>query len=116
MSVDVERRKYIRRKTHIPVSISRLKGGISSKDSDSITRNMSEGGICFRAPNFIPMACRIVFELDMPAFSDPVKIVSRVAWIDKTASGEDYEIGAQFLDMSREDKELLMKYIASLEG
>ena len=47
-------------------------------------------------------------------FTKPVKAISKVAWIRKTDSGNDYEMGSQFLEMSKKDKELVSEYVDSL--
>ena len=47
-------------------------------------------------------------------FTKPVKAISKIAWIRKTASGDDYEVGNQFLEMSKGDKELIDGYVNSL--
>jgi len=60
------------------------------------------------------MACRLILELDIPMFTKPVKAISKVAWIRKTDSGDEYEVGNQFLEMSKKDKELVSEYVSSL--
>lgn len=114
MSGTVEQRKFSRVKTHIPVRIRTLRGGASVEGMSSITKNLSEGGIRFRTADFISMACRLILELDIPMFTKPVKAISKVAWIRKSPSGDDYEIGNQFLEMSKKDKELVSEYVNSL--
>lgn len=114
MNEQVEKRKYERVKTHIPVRIRKLRDGANADGTSSITKNLSEGGIRFRTAEFISMACRLLLELDIPMFTKPVKAISKVAWIKKAPSGDDYEIGNQFLEMSKEDKELISEYVDSL--
>ena len=114
MNATVENRKHTRVKTHIPVRIRTLRGGASIEGISSITKNLSEGGIRFRTAEFISMACRLILELDIPMFTKPVKAISKVAWIRKSPSGEDYEIGNQFLEMSKKDRELVSEYVDSL--
>jgi c-di-GMP-binding flagellar brake protein YcgR len=109
-----EKRKYPRVKTHIPVRIRKMKDGSTAEGESSITKNLSTGGIRFRTGEFISMACRLILEMDLPMFAKPVKAISKVAWIRKTPSGSDYEIGNQFLEMSKEDKELVSEYVSSL--
>ena len=60
------------------------------------------------------MACRLLLELDLPMFAKPVKAISKVAWIRKSPSGDDYEVGNQFLEMSKKDRELVSEYVDSL--
>ncbi|MBD3296955.1 MAG: hypothetical protein GF392_06255 [Candidatus Omnitrophica bacterium] len=110
----VEQRKFPRVKTHIPVRFRKLREGAGIDGASSITKNLSQGGIRFRTGDFISMACRLILELDLPMFTKPVKAISKVAWIRKTPSGDDYEVGNQFLEISRKDKELISEYVDSL--
>ncbi|MFH1878739.1 MAG: PilZ domain-containing protein, partial [Candidatus Omnitrophota bacterium] len=88
--------------------------GVGSEGASSITKNLSEGGIRFMTAGFISMACRLIVELDIPMFTKPVKAIAKVAWIRKSDSGEEYEVGNQFLEMSKKDKELISEYVDSL--
>jgi len=110
-----DKRKFKRMKTHIPVRYFKLRDGSESKGTISVSKNMSEGGIRFRTSEFISMACRLILELDIPLFSSSVKIISRVAWINKSSSQDDFEIGNQFIEMSKEDKKLVSEYIESFD-
>jgi len=110
----VEQRKSPRVKTHIPVRFRKLREGAGIDGASSISKNLSEGGIRFRTNEFISMACRLILELDIPMFTKPVKAISKVAWIRKSPSGEDYEVGNQFLEISKKDKGLISEYVDSL--
>lgn len=116
MNENAEKRKYPRVQTHITVRYRNLREGAGVSGESSIIADMSEGGIRFRAGEFISMACRLILELDIPVCSKPIKAISRVAWIRKADSGRDYEIGNQFLEMSRTDKELVSEYVGSMSG
>lgn len=110
----MENRKNPRIKTHIPIRYHKLRDGSGIQGASSISKNLSLGGIRFRTAGFVSMACRLILELDIPMFTKPVKAISKVAWIRKTASGDDYEVGNQFLEMSKKDKELISEYVNSL--
>ncbi|MGB3081444.1 MAG: PilZ domain-containing protein [Candidatus Omnitrophota bacterium] len=109
-----ERRKHERVKTHIPVRFRKLRDGAGVEGSSSLSKNLCSGGIRFRTAEFISMACRLILELDIPMFVKPVKAISKVAWIRKSDSGNEYEVGNQFLEMSKKDKELISEYVNSL--
>lgn len=114
MSENTNKRKFPRVKTHIPVKFRKLRDGAGISGASSISKNLSQGGVHFRTGEFISMACRLILELDIPMFTKPVKAISKVAWIRKTPSGGDYEVGNQFLEMSKKDKELIAEYVDSL--
>ena len=109
-----EKRKFPRVKTHIPLKYRKLNDPSGKFRAGVLTRNLSQGGVRFKASEFISMACRLVLEMDMPMFTKPIKAISKVAWIRKTPSGEDYELGNQFLEMAKKDKELVSEYIDSV--
>lgn len=112
--VNENKRKHTRVKTHIPVRYSNLRDGAGATEVRSISRNLSEGGIRFRTPEFVSMACRMIVELDIPMLNKPIKAISKVAWIRKEASSDEFEIGNQFLEMSKKDKERMAEYVGSL--
>lgn len=114
MEKQVERRRFPRVTTHIPVKYRKLSDSESGLRASTITRNLSVGGIRFRTPEFVSRACRLIMELDVPMFTKPIKTISKVAWIRKTPSGEQYEIGGQFLEISKKDKDLVSEYVDSL--
>ena len=109
-----EKRKFKRVKTHIPVKYRKLREGAGSVGFGSLSRDLSQGGVQFRVEEFISMACGLIVEVDIPMLTRPVKAISKVAWIRKVASGDDYEIGNQFLEISKEDKKHVSEYIEQL--
>ncbi len=113
-NMSTEKRKYPRVKTHIPVRYRKLRDGAGTVGFGSLTRDVSAGGIHFRTNEFISMACRLILELDIPMLTKPIKAISKVAWIKKNNAGEDYEVGNQFLEISKKDKELISEYVNSL--
>ena len=114
MDENIEKRRSPRVATHIPVKYRKLSDSEGVSRASVVTKNLSEGGVRFRAPEFISMACRLLVELDMPMFTKPIKAISKVAWIRKASSEDDYEIGNQFLEISKSDKELISEYVDSL--
>lgn len=113
-TTSADSRKYQRVQTHIPVRFRKLRDGADVVGEGSISKNLSEGGVRFMTGEFISMACRLILELDIPMITKPVKAISKVAWIKKADAGNDYEVGNQFLEISRKDKELISQYVDSL--
>ncbi len=107
----IEKRKSTRVKTHIPIRYRKLSDTEGRGVSGTISNNLGEGGVRFRSKGFISRACRLIMELDLPMLGKPVKVISKVAWIHKAPSGDDYEVGGQFLEISRKDKELVSEYV-----
>ena len=110
-----ERRRYVRVSSTVPVQYKKLKE-LSEGTIGAITEDVSEGEVRFIANEFLPLASRLVVELFMPAQPHPIKAISKVAWIRKASSGEQYIIGNQFLDIGRDDKGQLMEYVGKFQA
>jgi len=106
-----ERRSASRTATGIPIRYRKFGDFKGPMKSSTITRNLGEGGVCFRRSEFMPMACRLMVEINMPVPGRPVKAISKVAWIRKTPVGDRYEVGNQFLEISKTDKKRISEYI-----
>lgn len=106
----MEQRKYQRVTVHLPVKYRKLSEPWGAMKDGTVTRNLSKGGVNFKAKEFMPKAGRIVMEFDVPD-RKPLKAISKVAWILKSEHGDDYDVGNQFLEMSREDKDALYSYL-----
>lgn len=67
---------------------------------------------------FFSTARQLILELDIPTLTKPLKAVSKIVWIKKAKAGEDYEyeVGNQFMEITEKDKELIAKYVSSLQG
>ena len=106
------KRRHQRVVSNFPVQYRNLrKAGVPS--SGTVARNLSEGGVCFKASEFVSLACRLVLEISLPNSTKPVKAISKVAWIRKDASGDQYELGNQFLEITKEDKSAIMNFVNS---
>ena len=114
MNENADKRKHPRVKTHITVRYRNLRDGAAVQGESSVGTNISTGGVRFKVGEFVSMACRLILELDVPLCSKPIKAISRVAWIRKSDSGDAYEIGNQFLEMSDKDQKMISEYIDSV--
>lgn len=105
-----EKRKYKRVDSSLQVQFKNLRQP-SDLPSGSLTRNVSEGGVCFKSNKFISLACRLVLEISIPNAPKPVKAISKVAWIRKVPSTDQYELGNQFLEIAKEDKAHIINFV-----
>jgi c-di-GMP-binding flagellar brake protein YcgR len=110
----VEKRRFQRMNSNLPLRYKNLK--TATVPMGSITKDISEGGIRFKTNEFISLACRLVVEITLPMAPKPIKAISKVAWIRKLSSGEQYELGNQFLEISKEDRTLITDYVGRLNG
>lgn len=107
-----ERRKFARAETSIPIQYKNLKNseiGVIGTLSQSI----SEGGTRFFANEFLPLATRLIIEIMLPSLPRPVKALSKVAWVRKISTQDKYEVGNQFLDITKEDKKHIANFVTT---
>ena len=109
----IERRRFQRIDTNLPLRYKNIKA--ATVPTGSLTKDISEGGARFKTNEFISLACRLVVEITLPTLQRPIKAISKVAWIRKLSPGEQYELGSQFLEISREDKGLITDYVSRLK-
>ena len=110
MSNNDEKRRFPRIEGRFPLKYKDLRK-TNGESTGSVSKNVSEGGVRFRSDRFISLACRLVVELNLPTLTKPIKAVSKVAWIKKLPVGDDYEIGNQFLEIAREDKNIIQNFV-----
>jgi c-di-GMP-binding flagellar brake protein YcgR len=107
----VNKRKYARVDSSLPVQYKNIKT-MGELPLGSSSRNVSEGGVCFKSNRFISLACRLVLEITLPTISRPVKAITKVAWIRKVPDTNQYELGNQFLEMTKEDRAHLIDFVS----
>lgn len=105
-----EKRKYRRVESDLPVQYKNLRKS-SNVPAGTITKNICVGGVSFKSNEFISLACRLVLEISLPTVAKPIKAISKIAWIRKLPSSDQYELGNQFLEMSKEDKAHIVDFV-----
>lgn len=109
-----EKRRFPRIDSSLPLRYKNLR--VATIPMGSLTKDISEGGVRFKTNEFISLACRLVVEITLPTVTKPIKAISKVAWIKKLSSGEQYELGNQFLEISKEDRALITDYVNRLSS
>ncbi|MEI8176080.1 MAG: PilZ domain-containing protein [Candidatus Omnitrophota bacterium] len=109
-TLDQEKRRARRFDLEVPVEYKKLRGAPEIRKG-SLTSNISTGGVRFITDEFLPYTARLVIEINLPLPERPVSAVSKISWIRKMPAGEQYEVGNQFLEISKEDKNRLSKYL-----
>ncbi|MFH1778994.1 MAG: PilZ domain-containing protein [Candidatus Omnitrophota bacterium] len=105
-----ERRRYPRVSSAMPVQYRGIRQ-TSDATVGTVMRDISTGGIRFIANEFISVFTRLVVEISIPLTSKPVRAISKVVWIRKRPSGEQYELGMQFIDMTEEDRGNISNFV-----
>lgn len=105
-----DKRRYKRVESVLPVQFRNLRKA-SEPANGTLTHNLSEGGVCFMSKDFISLACRLVVEINLPTLPKPIKAISKIAWIKKIPTNDQYMLGNQFLEMTKEDKAHVMNFV-----
>jgi c-di-GMP-binding flagellar brake protein YcgR len=105
-----ERRQYPRVNTTMSIQ---YRGIRQAGDSviGAIARDISSGGIRVLVNEFISVFTRLIVEICIPSTSESIRVVSKVAWIQKRPHGEQYEVGIQFMDMAEEDRSNIAEFV-----
>lgn len=105
-----EKRRYQRIDFNLPLQYRNLRK-IGEASIGALSKDISGGGVRFKANEFISLACRLVVEITLPTVPKPIKAISKVAWIKKIPASDQYELGNQFLDMTKEDKNHVIDFV-----
>ncbi len=108
-----EQRRYKRINADLALEYKDLKK-ISGLPKGSLLKNISEGGICFHSNDFMSLACRLILNISLPNTVKPIKAISKVAWIKRLPLGDQYELGNQFLEISKEDRAYIADFVKSV--
>jgi len=108
-----EKRKHPRVDINIPLMYKEFRAS-EPVSRGALTSNLSEGGVKFNTDKFISLSCRMVVEINLPSISKPMRAISKVAWIKKLPLGTSYEIGNQFLDMTKGDRNILTEFVKNI--
>jgi c-di-GMP-binding flagellar brake protein YcgR len=105
-----ERRRYRRIDSALSVRYRNLRKN-ENPTIESLSKNIGEGGVCFNSGEFISLACRMIVEITLPTTPKPIKAISKVAWIRKIPAGDSYQIGNQFLEITKDDRDRISQFI-----
>lgn len=103
-----EKRKVNRIGLRIPLQYREISES-GAETQGTLTINMGEGGARFTTDRFIPLERHMVVETVLPSNQKLIKAVSKVAWIRKLPYCDEYEVGINFVSISKQDRAFLPK-------
>ena len=109
----MEKRKGPRFSSRIPMRYKKLERS-SQEFKGSLMRNISAGGARMTIYEFLPLNFRLVAEIPLISGLKPLQGVCRVAWVEKAAFSEQYDVGLEFLNLNQEDKKQITEFTANL--
>ena len=110
--MEEDRRRFERVQCEFDSSFKSIEESTRSA-SNAVVQDISEGGIRFRAGKFIPVNHRLLFTIHIPSHKS-VEAVARPAWIREIPSLSRYDIGAEFISLAAEDREIIRQYTTEL--
>ena len=106
-----ERRATSRIRAYRPV---RLHQPGNTRIVETLTKDLSEQGICCLSPVALPVASDINLELVLSSGQEPITIRGKTAWFRTVAESEQFDLGIHFVEVSPSDKRRLSSYLAHL--
>ncbi len=70
----------------------------------SLSKDLSAGGVRVTTFHFLGKDLRLVLLMYLPSQLKPVRVVGRVAWMQRQRFTESYDCGIQFIEVSPEDR------------
>ncbi len=108
-----EKRQHSRYQCEIDSSFKNLDAPATRPVSETMVQDISEGGLRFRANHFIPVHNKLLFRIQIPNHKT-IEAVAKPAWIREIPSINQYDIGAQFISLSEEDREVIRQFSSTL--
>ena len=81
--------------------------------SEAVVQDISENGIRFRAGKFVSVNHRLLFKINIPN-QKTIEAVTRPAWVREIPALSQYDIGAEFISLSAEDREIIRSFAAEV--
>lgn len=82
----------------------------SSQFGDSLTLNVSKGGLRLDSADFLPMGSEL--ELSFGSEEEMINCIGRVVWVEKNRYNDRYYLGVQFLETEAQSfKDKILKLV-----
>ena len=104
-----ERRKFVRIRQQDIVNYTVLS---QFKNRIKLTQDLSPRGARFISDNFIPVDAILKLEIKLMDTPRMINAVARVAWIKEIFDDESFEVGVEFMDISKEDSRFLNEHLS----
>ncbi len=76
-----------------------------------LTKDVSEGGLCFSCPEDFKAETILELEILLPTKDIPLKALGKIAWSQQIEPSK-YDIGLSFLKINKEDRKTLLSYLS----
>ena len=76
-----------------------------------LAKDVSAGGLKFETAQFFSHQRRLLMQVALPGVPTPIRTVAQVVWTYKQPHNDQYEIGAQFVEITPHDREAMASYV-----
>ncbi len=106
----IERRRLPRLQMRVPIQFRNV---LKPHEvfSGSLSRDVSASGVRVSTSNFLPKEARLVLLVFMPELLKPIRLIARVAWMQKQRFTENYDCGFQFVEITPEDRRTIAELV-----
>lgn len=105
-----ERRRSARIRCVLPV---RLYPQGETKVIQTLTKDVSIGGLKCLSPVSKPVSTALSVELDLGRDKTVIQVRARTVWFQQVPNGDQFYLGIIFDDLSNQNRQLLSRYIGS---
>ena len=81
---------------------------------ETLTKDLSTGGMRFLSPTIFPVSTDLQVELVLSTGGEPFSVRGRAAWVQMIPHSDQFDIGISFQDVSIPNQRRLSAYIARL--
>ncbi|MBN1419460.1 MAG: PilZ domain-containing protein [Planctomycetes bacterium] len=125
--IESERKEFVRIRTSIPVRYKFLSRSVdlgAEEVYEGTTSDLSGSGLLLSgkvpSPSWIPALLMgkilIGANLILPSCDKPLKVLSRVAWVESMEEGNDRcAMGLRFQDVEKEVQDEILKYVIKVQ-
>ena len=106
-----ERRRFVRVETPLRVIV---KSG--ERTDEVVTKNISPVGMRFEVGQKLDDAATLDMQLFLPSTSEPIDLVGRVVWQNKTSLEDKapYDVGIEITHIQDANKNVFLKFLCDL--
>lgn len=104
-------RKFIRIPESAEITYRLIK---NIKTTGALSRDISKGGLRFFVSEFIPKESILKIKIVLKKIPYSFEVAAKVKWINKRFANESFEIGVEFIEVSKKDLLHLEQYIENI--
>jgi len=108
-----ERRKHQRVDASVTLRLKKLYGE-TYIDENAITKDLSVDGVRFESGYPISLNSRLLLEINLPDIKGVLRALSKVIWVRKLKTGDNFEFGNEFISIKKEDAAIISDYTEKL--